>query len=310
MNKIIQTSVLFFFVAVVTNSYFFFKNSKSNIINNYIDKSKLIVFGDIGYYNHNLKKLIDTSKSFINQNDKIILMGDNFYDNGVESLHDNQWKTFSKFFSDVNKRNIYTIMGNHDYHTNPKSQINNHYWNTPSFYYKLKFNNLDLFFIDTVQLYREHCRISTQIIENIHNKDIFILQNTQLNWLDYELSKSKNRKLVFGHYPIISNGFYKFKLQPIYDLLFPILKQHNVDAYISGHEHNVQYLKKNIEYYKLNQLIIGSSAENREDEYKYIFHNDMFDNKDNYMMIIYEENNKIFVEYINNKYQIKYKYII
>ena len=246
----------------------------------------------------------------MNQNDKIILMGDNFYDNGVESLHDNQWKTLSKFFSDVNKSNIYTIMGNHDYHTNPKSQINNHYWNTPSFYYKLKFNNLDLFFIDTVQLYREHCRISTKTIESIHNKDIFMLENTQLKWLDDELSKSVNRKIVFGHYPIVSNGVYKFKLEPIYDLLFPILKHNNVDAYISGHEHNVQYLKKNIEYYTLNQFIIGSSAENREDEYKYIFHNDMYDNKDNYMMIIYEENNKIFVEYINNKYQIKYKYII
>ena len=91
MNKIIQVSVVFFFITVVTNSFFFFRNSKTRLINKYKDKNKLIVFGDIGYYNNTLRKLIRIGKSFMNNNDKMILMGDNFYDNGVSGVDDDLW---------------------------------------------------------------------------------------------------------------------------------------------------------------------------------------------------------------------------
>ena len=310
MNKIIQVSVVFFFVAVVTNSFFFFRSSKSSLINKYKNKDKLIVFGDIGYYNNTLRKLIQVGKSFMNNNDKMILMGDNFYDNGVSGIDDDLWSVYKIFFKDIPSTNIYSIMGNHDYHKNPKCQINNNYWSTPNFYYKLNFDNVDLFFIDTVQLYPGHCNITTSRIEHIHNKNINTIEHNQLTWLDNELSTSKKKKIVFGHYPIISNGVYNDKLEPIYDVLLPIFKKNNVDAYISGHEHNIQYINKQFDYFNLKQFIIGSSAENRIYEYKYLYHYDMYDNIDNYIMIIYNENNRICVDFVNGKYQLKYKYIL
>lgn len=308
MNKIIKISLVLLFISAISNTFFF--SGRSKLINNYKNKNKLIVFGDIGYYNTNLKDLIETSKNFMNKNDKLILMGDNFYNNGVDNIYDELWKTFSYFFDGILQNNIYTIMGNHDYHKNPKSQIKNNFWNTPSFYYKLELDNkVDLFFIDTVQLFPGHCNISKAKIENVYNDCIDNINYNQLKWLNDELSKSKNKKIVFGHYPVISNGVYKYKLQPIYDILFPILKNNNVDAYVSGHEHNVQYLKRKIGDFNFNQFIIGSSAENRINEYKYIFHRDMYDNKDNYIMIIHTKHDKLCIDFVNSKFQSKYKYI-
>ena len=82
------------------------------------------------------------------------------------------------------------------------------------------------FFIDTVQLFPEHCAISKNMIENVHKNDIHHLINNQILWLDkLKLSKSnKVNKIVFGHYPIITNGYYKNHMKPLYNMLFPILK--------------------------------------------------------------------------------------
>lgn len=313
MNSIFKIIYIFLLCVSYSNTTFtsFFK---TNISNKYINQTKLIVFGDIGYYNERLYKMINISKSIMNNNDKIILLGDNFYYDGVEDIYDPLWNTYEYFFKNISKNNIYSVIGNHDYHKNPRSQINNIYWNTPSFYYKLELDNsADLFFIDTVQLYKEHCNITTSKIERVHNKDINIIENEQIEWLNWELMKSYHKKkIIFGHYPIVSNGFYEKLMDPFYNVLLPILIRYNVSAYVSGHEHNIQYVNKKIEYYNLNQFIIGSSSENRVNEYRNtnISHNDMFDNNSNYILIIYLNNDKIVFDFMNENKTITYKYTI
>lgn len=288
------------------------QNSKTCYNSDYKGNSdKLFILGDIGMYNNNLAKIVSIINQKINKQDKIILLGDNFYPNGVDNIYDKSWMYFKSMFKNIPKSNIYTIVGNHDYHKNPKSQVDNNYWNTPNFYYKLNFNkNIDLFFLDTVQLFPEHCGIHKKIIENIHHENTDTLIYKQLNWLQTELQKSNNKKkIVFGHYPIISNGAYSNEMSNLYKLLFPIFKKYNVSAYISGHEHNIQYIKRKENNYTFNQFIIGCSSENRLNEYKKFCFYDMYDNKDNFLLQITDDNNTI-LNFINKNNKTMYTYKI
>ena len=148
-------------------------NKKTQNSNQHNFNEQLIVLGDIGEYNNTLKQIVNISKSILKNNDKIILLGDNFYPDGVNSINDKLWNDYKIIFNDISKNKIHAVLGNHDYHQNPLCQVNNNYWNTPHFYYKLSLNNnTDLFFIDTVQLYPGHCFISKNMIENVHNKPI------------------------------------------------------------------------------------------------------------------------------------------
>lgn len=274
---------------------------------------KLFILGDIGFLNNILKNSVNTCKLRMSNNDKIILLGDNFYYYGVDNLNDPLWSKYLSIFEDIPKENIHSILGNHDYHKNIHCQINNKYWDTPNFYYKLNFNNFtDLFFIDTVPLNSNHASITDEIIENAHKNEIKYLVNKQLKWLDKELGKSNNKKkIIFGHYPIITNGYYFNKLEPLYNLLYPIFKKHNVDGYISGHEHNIQFLTRNNDDYILNQFICGSSSEYRTEEYCFTDHNDMFDNSDSYIIELSNNNlNQISIKFIDSNNDVKYSYII
>ena len=76
------------------------------------------------------------------------------------------------------------------------------------------------------------------------------LSERQLRWLDTELSRSQARwKVVYGHHPIYSGGNYEDRPDLISKLL-PLLRD-RVDAYICGHDHNLQALRPdgNVRFY-------------------------------------------------------------
>ena len=279
----------------------------------------LFILGDIGYLNLFLHRLVDNIDTAFLPGNKIILLGDNFYDNmklkqqGISSLLDNRWEKFIRIFEPIGFNNIYSVMGNHDYEGDPNVQLQSPYIKNSDFYYKLHFSkNTDLFFIDTVQLYENHCSIGKNDMKRILNEDdYFVLKNKQLDWLNSELEKSTAKyKIVFGHYPIISNGAYKNALYPIKKILLPIFKKHKVTAYVSGHEHNIQCLEENFENYKFRQFIIGSSSQHRINEYKQVIVGDMYDNNECFLLRMYEDNDILVFEFVNENNIIKYKYII
>ena len=310
----INLSQMFRNIRKKTKETLLYQRQNSKICNNSIYNNKgdnLFVLGDIGMYNNNLIKIVNIINQRINKQNKIILLGDNFYPNGVDNIYDKSWIYFRNVFNNIPRENIYSIVGNHDYHKNPKAQINNNYWSTPNLYYKLNFKNIDLFFLDTVQLFPGHCGIHTNLIENVNQENIDTLIFKQLKWLQDELEKSNNRKkIVFGHYPIISNGAYSNEMTNLYNLLFPIFKKYNVLAYISGHEHNIQYIQRRIDNYTFNQFIVGSSSENRLNEYKKFCFYDMFNNKDNFFIQISDNNSNIIVDFINKNNKTMYTYKI
>lgn len=268
--------------------------------------------GDIGCLNKNLNEITLKIEEKMQLGDKIFLLGDNFYNHGICSQDDPRWNLYKDLFKPLGYRNIYSAMGNHDYEGNPYVQLTSKYMMNTEFYYKYRFSlNTEIFVLDTVQLYENHCAIGLQDMIRVHNKTYIELEERQLNWLSRSLRESRcPNKVVIGHYPILSNGIYGDFLDPLYDKLMPIFEHHKVKVYISGHEHNAQFIEKLQSYHCFNQLIVGSSSECRADDCEQIHNVSMYDNTDNFYLRMSECGRRLIFDYINKAGKIKYNYII
>jgi acid phosphatase len=144
----------------------------------------------------------------------------------------------------------YALLGNHDYRGNPQAQIDyaarSKRWRMPARYYQVADAALvradtDLFAIDT-----------SPFVERYRAKDGTIGSNTrsqdtarQLAWLDQTLSQSRAKwKLVTGHHPIRSGGSGHGDQPEIIAQVLPILNRHGVQAYIAGHDHDLQHIRR------------------------------------------------------------------
>lgn len=297
-------------------------NTQFSFVNNNIQETRkeitlfndiesFYILGDIGFFSTMLSQIVDRFRN--DKNGKTILLGDNFYPNGIIKDNDSQWNKYKSVFYGIPHNNIYAIMGNHDYHANPSFQINSNYFENNEFYFKRTFGNSDFYFLDTVLLYKGHANIFEDKIAFVHNKPYKEIKEKQLKWFVNELQKSdkeNRKKIVFGHYPILTNGLYTNYMKPLYNLLVPIFEKYNVNAYISGHEHNIQYIKRKINDYTLNQFVIGSSSEVRSREFRNPYHNDMYESDNNYYLQMYEKQDNIFFEFKNKYGIIKHSYVL
>lgn len=183
-------------------------------------------------------------------------MIDNFYEDGIDNTTDPLWRTA---FHNVYKAESlqipwYPILGNHDYHVDPQSQIDRTYsedenmWTMPERYYVFNYTLPNGGLLSVVN-------IDTQLIDTGHDDTSFVYQNpnwkdvkqAHLQWIDdtlAEQSKIATWVLVAGHYPIYSvgvNGDNSILLEELY----PILVKHNIHAYIAGHDHTNQFIPMN-----------------------------------------------------------------
>lgn len=181
----------------------------------------------------------------------VVAVGDNFYDAGVASVNDPHWKAL---FEDVYTAKSlqtpwYAIFGNHDYGGVPQAQIDyaadSRRWKMPARYYKLSgakigLPGVDLFAIDSsplVHQYRD--KVDAPIAANVKGQDT----EAQLAWLDRELGASTARwKLVYGHHTIRSGGSGHGETPELVALVRPLLERHGVQAYINGHDHDMQHI--------------------------------------------------------------------
>ncbi|MBD3351199.1 MAG: hypothetical protein GF364_06910 [Candidatus Lokiarchaeota archaeon] len=63
--------------------------------------------------------------------------------------------------------------------------------------------------------------------------------DTQMDWLENDLKSAKDMpfRIVSFHCPIVGSGFYG-RNENLLNIMLPLLKQYNVSAVISGHEHH------------------------------------------------------------------------
>ena len=236
------------------------------------------VFGDAGSNTETKIKIADMVKKV--DNSRIILLGDNFYKYGIISENDERWK---KEYDDVfpNKQ-IYACLGNHCYMGNIAAQIKysqiNPNWFLPARYYDRKIyldktNYIHLICLDTFEIAQHEsikCSIETGMkfdtiswyIKNFNKKQ-------QLNWLNETLKQSTGKwKIVFGHYPIFSNGSCHGNCREMIQDVLPILVRNNANIYLSGHDHNICYSQ----FKNLHLIVSGNgcySSQIRKDNFFY-----------------------------------------
>jgi acid phosphatase len=99
-----------------------------------------------------------------------------------------------------------------------------------------------LFIIDTsplVHKYRDN--VHSVIAENVASQDVA----AQVRWLDEQLGQSAAPwKLVIGHHTIHSGGSGHGDTPETTLLIEPLLRKHRVQAYINGHDHDLQHIRR------------------------------------------------------------------
>ncbi len=215
-----------------------------------------LIVGDWGRNgsNHQRDVAVQMGKAAEHMDDRFVIsVGDNFYEDGVQSAADPQWR--SSFEDVYTARSLqvpwYVALGNHDYRGVPQAQLDyattSSRWRMPSRYYKVAGSDMsaprvDFFFIDTsplVHKYRDD--VHSVIAQNVSS------QNTaaQLQWLDEQLGKSTAAwKLVIGHHTIYSGGSGHGDTPEMQALVDPVLRRHGVQAYINGHDHDLQHIRR------------------------------------------------------------------
>lgn len=179
----------------------------------------------------------------------IVSVGDNFYEDGVHSTQDKHWK---KSFEDVYSAPSlqvpwYVILGNHDYHGDCDAQIAyskiSSRWNMPARYFSVSkkldaSTTADFFFLDTTPLIKVNHHDTKAAVQALK-----IDPSAQLAWFKSALAASTAQwKLVFGHHPIYSGGDHG-DTPELMETLLPLLREHKVQAYFNGHDHDLQHLQ-------------------------------------------------------------------
>ena len=208
-----------------------------------------IAFGDWGE-NSELKHHI---KEFINLKnpDAIISLGDNFYNYGISSTSDTMWETHYKcYFSKL----FFAILGNHDHLGNIQAQIDysklHSSWIMPHRFYNRSYKECNLIALDTYELAPIESMMNTVAMKNNPNQARKMIkqlqQEYQLEWLENVLKHNRSKWIiVFGHYPIYSNGCHG-NITELHKYVLPLLKKYKVHLYLSGHDHNISYYKDEV----------------------------------------------------------------
>ncbi len=198
----------------------------------------------------------------------IMTVGDNFYEDGVTDIQDDHWKkSFSNVYKELTTNfDWFITLGNHDYKGKPEVEIAYHsvnpHWNLPDRYYSIVLETKDhqkvrLVFIDTSPLYNDY--YTTNNMPEIKSQD----SAKQYKWIDSTLANAKEPwKFVIGHHPVFSGSSTHGNTTELVERLKPLLDKYKVQAYISGHDHDLQHIKPANSY--VDYFISGSGSEGRE----------------------------------------------
>lgn len=202
-----------------------------------VDYLEFISYGDAGKGSPEQQLVADQMSLYVadaaNDVTFILNLGDNFYEDGVDSVTDPLWTDRFEDVYDQSTLNIpfYSILGNHDYRGDIQAQLDyvspvNDRWKMPARYYAIRetlpdSTVIDFFLIDTER--------------------IFYGDTDQLLWLEEQLESSGARWIIVaGHRPLYSYGQHGSNGALIVRLQW--LLDNRADLYIAGHEHDLQIL--------------------------------------------------------------------
>ena len=227
------------------------------------DSVHFLVVGDTGSGAKQQKQVAEAMAKYAAKHQKsnpvdfVLMVGDNFYEDGVKTVDDAQWRDKFENMYDSNRLAVpfLVVLGNHDWRlSQPDVQIDyNHAhpgtrWQMDAHYYKRQFwltgadTNTppfaEFFLIDT-----EAWEAGRPYVDKYPDKK---LGEKQMAWLEEQLKDSHAQwKIVAAHHPLYSNGEHGHD-QQVKDLrarLEPLFKHWKVDAFITGHDHDLQRIE-------------------------------------------------------------------
>ncbi len=239
------------------------------------DGVSFLAIGDFGRHGHFTQKDVARDMGAVAEAIDLtftVSVGDNFYPNGVQSTQDYQWiSSFETIYTHhLLHEPWYVALGNHDYEGNAQAQIDytnvSRRWEMPSPYFEklIEIDDnqfLQLLVIDTNPFVTKYQQNPEKYL-GINQQDT----QAQLVWLKEKLQNNDPKivwKIVVGHHPLYSGGKRKTSTETIEirNVFAPIFNQYKVDAYICGHEHDLQIIKKDQDYF--TQYLSGAGSELR-----------------------------------------------
>jgi len=177
----------------------------------------------------------------------VVSTGDNFYEYGVKSVEDPQWKTsFEDVYTAKGLQVPWLVaLGNHDYRGNVDAQVEysrtSPRWRMPARAFTetetlADGTRLQIFVLDTSPLLDTYRSLIS--MTKVSRQDAA----AQRGWLEKELEASTAEwKIVVGHHPIYSCGPHGDSKELVRDLV-PLLDRYGVALYLNGHDHGLQDL--------------------------------------------------------------------
>lgn len=284
-TQLIFTAIIFFtsHIPLSAQNKHFESENGSGYNRNYLENISVsdsainfLVIGDWGrrgkYYQKEVAQQMANASANTNAS-FIITTGDNFYPSGVKSVDDPLWnKSFENVYhSFALQKTWYATLGNHDYRTNPQAEVEytqkSTRWNMPARYYskKITIDN------DTTQKILFVFIDTNPLIDKYYSKPIYSKQVktqdtvAQRKWLERTLAdKDPNIRwrIVAGHHPMYTSGK-RIKSEETLQFrkkLENVFERYKVDAYICGHEHQLEYIKPNK---RTHHFISGAGSEVR-----------------------------------------------
>ena len=197
------------------------------------DHLQLIAIGDTGTGNEDQFEVAQGMAKVCKESgcDLVLLLGDNFYPNGVNSIEDPQFNTkFEQVYQNLNMP-FYAVLGNHDVKQDVLSQLiyslKSSIWRMPNYEYSFKTVDARFFGLNT------NCPFSSERLRKKLNQD------------DAEIEANSEKSpwtIAFGHHSIYSNGTHGDA-----DLLrrsyWNWFLEGRVDLYLAGHNHHLAHLQ-------------------------------------------------------------------
>eukprot|EP01023_Acetabularia_acetabulum_P038743 TRINITY_DN370_c1_g1_i2.p1 TRINITY_DN370_c1_g1~~TRINITY_DN370_c1_g1_i2.p1 ORF type:complete len:380 (-),score=61.04 TRINITY_DN370_c1_g1_i2:622-1761(-) len=261
---------------------------------------KFLVIGDWGRGGEYNQTALGAAMATVAQDFKpefVISTGDNFYDNGLRSANDPQFQTsFQNVYSNAGLRGIewYVVLGNHDYGDldgntdcsstdidscqgdccfSPIWQLGMGYkqidprWNCQRLFdMTLAEGQVYILYMDTSPFVGKYRYDAWANQPQGLNSQCY---ECQLKEIEYRLAMSDAPwKIVVGHHPVYSNGHHKNTTELV-ELLEPLLKKYNVQAYFNGHDHDLEHIK--FENDVTNYITSGAGSKVRSFDVGYAF---------------------------------------
>jgi tartrate-resistant acid phosphatase type 5 len=174
-----------------------------------------------------------------------LTVGDNFYGRGVSGTDDPQWDSkFERMYPrDELDVPFYATLGNHDYGKDPDAEVaytgtrladgSTTRWHMPGRYWTHAFRS-------------PGGGLSVRVVGL--DTQTFVTGGAEQRmreqrWLDSVLAfADEDWTIVIGHHPVYSNGVHGNTIG-MQRHVQPILEKHGVDAYVCGHDHDLQLLE-------------------------------------------------------------------